>query len=307
MANKTSYSQSKRGQVRAQQQAAAARQKRQRLITVVVAVVVVVLGLGGFGLSQWIGNSKPLNTQDSQSPTVSTETSTPPTSVFIPPNGTAEMGYIEVRSPNAKPDALILNEHFDYQCPICKQGDDWYGATFRTLAERGDIVMRVHIRSFLDVNLKNDSSTRAAVASTCADVVGDFIAYHETVFAHQPAKEGDGYTDQQLRNDFPQEAGITGANLTTFQQCYDSRQTLGYVQNMERVNKTSRTINGADQDPPGGTPMYYVNGKPMTLSDIYNTKIDPTDVEGILGYLQSIAGPQPVGSTDPVLPAAGPR
>ena len=293
----------KRAQLLVQQQAAA-KAKRNRLTIVIAAVVVVALVLVGVVMWQ-TRPSQPVATPDASTPASSTAAapvsssaapSSAATGVFIPPDGTAEMGYIQVKAANASPDALTVDEHLDYQCPYCHLADEVVGPSFRALAERGDIILRVHIRSFLDTGLKNDSSTRAAMASTCADTVGSFLAYHETVFANQPAKEGTGYTDQQLRVDFPQQAGITGSALTQFQTCYDTKQTLAYVEQMEQVNTNSRTINSApDMDPPSGTPAFYVNGTPLSLSDMVGfdsknnavAKVD-TSPDGFLAFLKTI-------------------
>ena len=47
--------------------------------------------------------------------------------------------------------------------------------------------------------------------------------YHDAVYAGQPAKEGQGYTDAQLEA-FAKTAGITGSALGTWQQCVKSGQ-----------------------------------------------------------------------------------
>jgi len=299
----------KRAQLLAQQQAAAQAAKRNRITIVVAAIVVVALVLTGVVIWQYRANN-PASNSSTPAPTVSVEptatstdsstASTPAatasaTGIFIPPDGTDEMGFIQVKAPNVSPDALVVDEHLDYQCPYCHLADSLFGPSFRALAERGDIILRVHIRSFLDTGLKNDSSTRAAMAATCADTVGHFIAYHETVFANQPEKEGTGYTDQQLRVDFAQQAGITGTDLTTFQTCYDTKQTLPYVEAMEQVNTTSRTINSAEQDPPSGTPAFFVNGTPLLLNNMvgvdaknnWYAKVD-TSPDGFLAYLKTV-------------------
>ena len=291
----------KRAQLLKQQQEAAAKAaKRNRIIIAVSGVVVVALALVGIVMWQSNTPATPEGSVQSTGSATATDTGTAsapatlPADIFIPPNGTAEMGYIEVEADNVSPDALTVDEQLDYQCPYCHLADSVIGPSFRALAERGDIILRVHIRSFLDSGLKNDSSTRAAIAATCADTVGDFIAYHETVFANQPP-EGVGYTDQQLRVDFAAQAGITGADLTAFQTCYDSQQTLGYVQAMEQVNSTSRTINGADQDPAGGTPAFYVNGTPLLLNQMVGVNSDnswypkvDTSPDGFLAFLKTI-------------------
>jgi len=291
-----SAQQTKRGQLRAQQQAVAHAKRRHRIIGLVAVIVVVALVL--VALVVWHPGSRPAGTttpttgvtapDTNGTATTGTPTATGSPTMYIPPNGTDQMGWIQVTSSTTKPNALVVNEHIDYQCPICEQVDTYYGSAMRTLAERGDIILRIHIRTFLDGNLGNDSSQRAAMAATCADTVGDFIAYHEVVFANQPTTEGAGYTDQQLRVDFAQQAGITGDKLTQFQSCYDTQKTLPYVQAMEQVNLTSTTINGATQPPPSGTPAIYVNGVAVTLSNL--GKVAPQDPDALLAFLQTTAG-----------------
>jgi len=275
----------RRAQAQAKAKQEAAARRKRRLIIVVVCAVILAVGLGTAVALMSNNNPPPSQNTDTKP---STNPSTP--TVLIPPNGTAQMGWIEAKSPNVKPDAIIVDEHVDYQCPICKMMDTFTGATFRELIDSGDIIMRFHVRSFLNVNLRNDSSTRAASAATCADTVGDFLAYHETIFANQPEVEGTGYTDQQLRVDFPAQAGITGAGLTSFQTCYDTKETMPYVVQMETVN--------ANEYPKVGTPAYYVNGTQviytslLLLNDAQDAWSGPAypDAASLLEYLKSVAG-----------------
>ena len=286
MAKKKAYPQSKRNQ--AQLKAEAERKKRNRLVGIICAVLVLALILVVIVVSQlWSREAPPtqntppngtsgtsdVNNVTATGPTAGASTTGP---AFIPPNGSTAREWVQVPSANIKPDAIIVDERLDYQCPGCKQAADLWGDTFHQLAVQGDIVLRFRIRTFLDPGLHNDSSTRAAVAATCADVVGRFIDYHETIFANQPASEGVGYTDQQLRVDFAAQAGINGSDLTTFQHCYDTRQTLAYVQAMEQANDS------------GGTPALFANSKTLPTKDLY-TNANPSDTAAVLAYLRTVA------------------
>ena len=308
MAKKKTYPQQHQNQrAQAAQATAAARQKRVRLIVALVVVValilvvVVVWQVRSTANPGTPGGTGPSVTGPSATgPSATGPTATGPTTTpgpYIPPNGTAQMGWIEVKSPAAKPDALIVSEHTDYQCPWCQLADSMFGASFRALAERGDIVLRIHIRTLVgDRMLFNDSSVRAAMAATCADTVGKFIDYNETVFANQP-KEGVGFTDQQLRVDFAAKAGITGNDLGAFQACYDTGQTKAYVLGMEQINWTSTTINGSPQPKPvQGTPTFFVNGTPLNLSSMITVGTDgktyvpaiDNSPDGLLAFLHTI-------------------
>jgi len=286
-------SSNQRHELKARQQAATRHQRRTRLIAIVAGAVVVALVLVAIVVFH---PSAP--TPVPPPPTVTSTEQPTSTGPFIPPDGTAAMGWIQVPSANTKPGALVVDEHLDYQCPWCELAEQFYGPALQSLAERGDIVWRIHIRTMVgDRMLNNDSSQRAAMAATCADVVGDFIAYHDTIFANQPTTEGTGYTDQQLRVDFAQKAGITGDKLTQFQACYDTQKTLPYVQAMEQVNWNSTTINGGTNSPVQGTPAFFVNGTPMDFGSMLgqdaNKNIVPaidTSPDGLLAYLKTAAG-----------------
>jgi len=190
-----------------------------------------------------------------------------------PPDLTSDASAI-VANPAASSAPLVLDIHVDYQCPVCGAYEKFFGKTFDQLAESNQVEFRYHIRSFLDTNLHNDSSLRAGVAATCADTVGKFQAYHDAIFANQPS-EGTGYTDVQLRQTFAADAGITGADLTKFQTCYDQRQTQQVVQNMETINLNSGV---------NATPTFLINGKTLDLSKT------PADEASVLAALKAAAG-----------------
>ncbi len=236
---------SRREQLRQRQLAEAKRQQRTRLIVVISAIVAVVL-IGG---AVWWGVASRQTTP--------TATGTQ----ITPPNAVGDVGITVHPAGAATPaaSAPTLMEYQDYQCPIFKEYYTTFGPAFNQLVSQGKIKLEYRTMTFLDTNLKNDASTRAAVAAACADTVGKFEKYHDVVYANQPTTEGAGYTDQQLRVTFAQDAGITGADLTKFQQCYDTKATLQFVQ---AVNTA------AEQAGVTGTPTFKVsgNGKTVTLN-----------------------------------------
>jgi protein-disulfide isomerase len=164
--------------------------------------------------------------------------------------------YIAVNPGGAKPGAIIIDLHSDYQCPWCAKAELLYGQALADLAQTGDIEFRIHLRTIIGDNmLHNDSSERASRAATCADTIGAFWAYHSTIFNNQP-EEGVGFTDAQLRVDFAQQAGISGANLTQFQACYDQGTTASFVAAMEQEAAQVGIVS---------TPTFYINGLPISF------------------------------------------
>jgi len=188
--------------------------------------------------------------------------------------------YIDVNPGAVKPGAIVVEIHSDYQCPWCARAEQIYGDALGQLSQSGDIDLRIHIRTIIgDQVIKNDSSERAGIAAVCANQVGHFWAYHTTVFANQPA-EGVGYTDDQLRSVFAAQAGITGADLTTFQTCYDTRATADFVTQMEQEGAAAGV---------NGTPAFFVNGKQVSFDLQANSStVQPITAAQMLSGLQQI-------------------
>lgn len=232
---------SRREQLRAQQAAEAkAKQTRMRVIYVLCGVValavIAVVGVVVYNLQQ---DKKERANREAASQ-------------ITPPSAMPDGSGLIANPGKFTADTPVLTIYQDYQCPACKSAEDYFGATVKKLAADGKIQLQYRTLTFLDQDLRNDSSERAARAASCADVVGKLEAYHDTVYANQPAQEGTGYTDQQLRSDFAQKAGITGGDLTKFQTCYDDKQTSKWVDSSNIA--AQKTWNNS-------TPQYDINGK----------------------------------------------
>lgn len=237
---------SRRAQLRAAQQAAAQREKNKRIVIgVVIAAVVVALVAAVALLVVRFKQAEAAN---------------------FPPNATAQKDAIAVFPGSAKQGAPMVALYADYQCPACKQFEDRFGKTLEEMARSGEVQLAYHTMTFLDTNLRNDSSTRAANAAACADVAGHYADYHDAVFASQPQNEGSGYTDDQLTKQFTAQAGITGESLDTFNQCYTTKRMSGFVKSVdEAAGKANITQ----------TPTIRVNGKQL---DTKNLTSDPNSL-----------------------------
>jgi len=165
-----------------------------------------------------------------------------------------DAGGILANPAPAKSNAPTVDLYEDFQCPVCGQFEKAMGPSLASLAAAGEVKLVVHTLTFLDDNLKNDSSKRSANAVACAADAGKFLDYHAAVFAAQPAKEGDGYTDAQL-TEFATTAGITGPALTTWQKCTSSGQHAQYVLD---------TQTAAEKSGVNSTPTLKLNGKDIT-------------------------------------------
>jgi protein-disulfide isomerase len=180
------------------------------------------------------------------------------------PKNVAAMGAGFVVNPGAPATVPTLDLYEDFQCPICGKFEQLFGAQVTQLTDQNKVKLVVHTLSFLDDNLRNDSSNRAANAAACAADQGKFFPYHAAVFAGQPAKEGAGYTDAQLTT-FAQTAGITGSALQTWQTCYSAKAHNQYVQSVQTQ---------ADKDGVNGTPTIKLNGTTFDLSTLSPQSLD---------------------------------
>lgn len=240
-------SQNRREQLRKAEQAKANQQRLTRIIAVGAGLLVVVI-VAVFAVV--------LISQANKAATTA-----PAADQVTPPHALADNQGILPYPGTAKAGVPVVELFFDYQCPICNQFETIYGASLEQLASSGQIDLHYRPMIFLDVNLQNDSSVRAAIGSACADTVGKYRDYHDQIFANQPANEGDGYTDTVLRDTIPTKLGLTGDTLTSFQKCYDGKLTQNWVQAQDDAGAKAGVT---------GTPTFKVNGKDVALKEFAN-------------------------------------
>jgi len=253
---------SRRAALRQQQELEARRKRNARMLGVglgVLALVVVVVI--AVVLANAISNKTPAAEQ------------------LTPPNATEGHG-IAIKSKNTQPagDVPHVVVYEDYQCPACKARESQYGSAMLQLVDEGKITFEIRTAYFLNKDsecTKKNPPERAALAPAAADAVGKYREYHQVIYENQPANEGDGYTDQQLRVDFATKAGITGDDLTTFQKLYDDKVYADFAQKSYK----SMTDDGVES-----TPTYRVKGQ-----DIKFEGVVANDPQALLVAIQSAA------------------
>jgi protein-disulfide isomerase len=166
--------------------------------------------------------------------------------------GTGGGILVDPAAANAK--VPTVDVYVDFQCSNCGGFEKAVGPTLATMAKAAQIKYVVHMMSFLDINLRNDSSKRSANAAACAADTGKFGEYHSAVFAGQPLTEGAGYTDAQL-TEFAKTAGITGPAFTKWQTCTSSGQHDLYVSDVATTSGKAGV---------NSTPTVRLNGKDFT-------------------------------------------
>lgn len=106
--------------------------------------------------------------------------------------------------------AKTLDVYVDYMCPICGQFEQTNSASIAEMREAGDITLVVHPVSILDrASQGTEYSTRAASASAwVADKAPEqFSAFHDALFASQPAENTAGLSDEQIAQ-VAEQAGV---------------------------------------------------------------------------------------------------
>jgi protein-disulfide isomerase len=211
---------------------------------VVVATVVVVLVLVAVVTAVILGS------QDKKAATTAGGSALP--------KNVAAMGAGIVVNPGAPATVPTLDLYEDFQCPVCAKFEEIFGLQIVDMVKANQIKLVAHPLSFLDDNLRNDSSNRAANAAACAADADKFLQYHAATFQGQPTQEGAGYTDAQLKQ-FAGTAGITGAALTTWEQCYAAKSHNQWVESVQTQS---------EKDGVNGTPTVKLDGKVLELKGL---------------------------------------
>lgn len=174
------------------------------------------------------------------------------------PAGAAEMGagLTAYRDVTLEEGAPTVDIYEDFQCPVCGRFEELFGDTVAALGESGEARIRYHVLTFLDDNLGNDSSTRAANAAMCAADHGAFVDYHAATFAGQPSREGQGWADDELHG-FAEESGLEGDALEQWEMCVDEQSHNQYIEAVQEQ---------ASRDGVTGTPTVLLDGEPMDLA-----------------------------------------
>lgn len=243
----------------AREEAAAARaaaiekqRKRQRTINFAIAgaIAVVVIGI--------IGGAVLMSQQTKQQSGAVADPSAPvPTGVYGADGG-AGGDYAFGVPFGSNPDAPVVSVWEDLQCPACGAFEKAMGDTLKAKAEAGEIYLVTRPTTFLDKSFNTDASRRATAAYGCAIDAGKGYEYKETVYANQPEREGDGWTDEQLKG-FAQEVGIADAAYTTFEKCFTDRTYVPWSKNSTDEFYAAGV---------NGTPTVKINGETVETSDV---------------------------------------
>ena len=220
----------------------------------VIAAVVAVLAVVAVVVAIVIGRAASTSPEPTSSATPSASASPQADPGKAVPTGATGFGGPLVVNSGAPANVPTLEVFEDPQCPICAQFEAAYGPTIAAMVKANQVKHVVHTMSFLDLNLRNDSSKRAANAAFCAADQGKFVPYMQAVYAGQPATEGQGWTDEQLTG-FATGVGITGTGLDQWKACVAAGTYLAHVAALE-TNSEKAGVNS--------TPTVKLNGQKLT-------------------------------------------
>ncbi len=144
----------------------------------------------------------------------------------------------------------VLDIYEDFQCPFCAAFEKASGPAIQAAAAAGKLRVVYHPVSFL-----GQESVRAANAAGCASDEGKYAAFHNALYAHQPAEGTGGYTLPDLIN-----LGLsTGVSSASFAQCVTSMKYLGWVNAVQQ---------NFDKSGYRGTPTVVLNGRQLSLTEL---------------------------------------
>ncbi len=220
----------------------AAEKRRERMIRIVGALAVIIVVGGIVGGAIWFSK------KSSGSPAADPKAALP--------TGVSGPSYAYPVTKDPKDGIPLVQIWEDFQCPACKQFEQTSVPALIAEATKGSINLALRPTTFLDQNLKNTASVLATNAWGCAINAGKALEYHAGVFAAQPAKEGDGFTEAQLL-DLGKQVGLTGTDYGTFASCVTGNNFKGWV-----ANSQAQFVSGGVP----GTPAIYVNSKELPNS-----------------------------------------
>ncbi|MGD9526456.1 MAG: DsbA family protein [Dehalococcoidia bacterium] len=154
---------------------------------------------------------------------------------------------------------VTLDIYEDYLCPACKIFNDRDHDDITTALNEGKIAVRYHPLGFLNsLSSPPGYSTRAANAALCAAQAGIFPAYHDKLFAEQPAEGGPGLSDAQLVA-FGTELGAPAG----FERCVTTGPHAADIgaQTKKAISDPNLQTNGTF-----GTPTVAVGGKKIVIA-----------------------------------------
>lgn len=196
----------------------------------------------------------------------------------VPANLQAGAGIVSVAgTPPAGKTPVTVELWEDFQCPACRAFESGNRAQLEALAKQGVVKLVYKPVAFLDRASTTDYSTRALIAAA-AVVDKDpaaFTAFHDLLYANQPAEGSAGLTDTQLAD----LAAQAGAPRDAVASALSSQQFKGWT--VQRTDEFTQKFTG--------TPTVLVDGKELK-SDGSQTIISPAKLKAAVAAAAAAKG-----------------
>ena len=154
---------------------------------------------------------------------------------------------------------VVVDMYEDFQCPVCREFESANGASLKAWQQAGLVQLVYHPVAFLDRASTTDYSTRAlmAAASVQDSSPTSFQAFHDLLYANQPAEGSAGLPDSTLED----YAAQAGADRSTVSSDLSSQRFKGWT--VQATDAFSQKYTG--------TPTVLIDGK--------QTNVDPTSLK----------------------------
>lgn len=151
-----------------------------------------------------------------------------------------------------------LTVYEDIRCSACSSYEKQYQSAYKALVKAGTVELLVHLVDLIDNNDGGSGSLAGGNALACAQNAGDFEAYHDLLYANQPAESSDSFSSADTLISYAKQ--ISGLDTPTFESCVKSGKYDGWVkQNYRDLEQIDGVANTA-------TPTLMANGTKLTLS-----------------------------------------
>lgn len=151
----------------------------------------------------------------------------------------------------------VVDIYEDFQCPVCMQFEAVNMDYIDSLVTEKKATVRYHILSFI-----GDESVLAANASACANDEDKFLAFHNSLYANQPATENSGEWSNERLIAIAKVAGISGKK---FESCVNDGTYAGWVAKVAEAGSKSGV---------NSTPTVFVNGKEIDRNKDYFSAVN---------------------------------
>lgn len=169
-------------------------------------------------------------------------------------------GFVANGDVTLQPGAPTLDIYEDFRCPACHQAYGVFHETVAQHAAEGKVELVYHFKTVIDSQDRSDRSLKAASSAMCAADAGRFTEYHEAILNGIVASGGQQPDwGPAFFTSAAEEAGITGAELETFDQCVADGTYDGYIRSVDEQSA---------RDGVNGTPLYKLNGEDVDFATV---------------------------------------